>query len=86
MQFETDRILKSQEKMVPRVCEMAARIAPAHPEQEVNPVITAVLTAAIIFLADLIRHLPIKMKIRSANLASCAGKTRRLDCSETNPS
>src|SRR5262245_36429755 len=90
MQRDIDRVLIDRLKIAHRVQQVAGEItrdlaavapgdasavtAPSNPEP---PEITLVpiMTGSIIFVADLIRHLPLRMKIRLISVSSYAGAT-----------
>src|SRR5436305_974987 len=90
MQADIDRILLSQEQIARRVRELADRItadhtntttaapgSPAGPQAAADSEITIVpvLTGAMIFCADLIRHIPIAMRIGLMTVSSYPGKS-----------
>ena len=81
MHRDIDRVLIPQEKIAARVREMAAEITadhspPALPgDAEVS--IVPILTGAMIFAADLIRHVPIPMKIGLMTVSSYPGQAVR---------
>ncbi len=58
---DIDRILLTHTAIARRVGTLARDIAAAYADREV--VIVPVLTGSMIFMADLIRHLPLKMRI-----------------------
>lgn len=74
MQPVVERVLITHASIAQRVRELAAEVAadlPAAPEAEVT--IVPVLTGAMIFCADLIRHLPMRMKIGLLTVSSYPG-------------
>src|SRR4051794_16611789 len=87
MQADIDRILISQEQIARRVRELADRItadhttaaaaSPGGPRAVADSEITIVpvLTGAMIFCADLIRHIPIAMRIGLMTVSSYPGKS-----------
>ena len=89
MHADIDRILLSQEQIARRVRELADQItadhtnqahtttAPAGPRAAADSEITIVpvLTGAMIFCADLIRHIPIAMRIGLMTVSSYPGKS-----------
>src|SRR5688572_23441532 len=81
MQGDIERILISQERIAQRVREMAAQIVADHSPPRMNgqPEITIVpiLTGAMIFCCDLIRHIPIAMKIGLMTVSSYPGSSIR---------
>jgi hypoxanthine phosphoribosyltransferase len=75
MQGDIDRVLITEHQVACRVREMAAEIAAAYPDLQQGFTLVTVLSGAIIFLADLIRQLPMKMKIGLITVSSYAGAT-----------
>lgn len=81
MHGDIDRILIPQEKIAARVRELAREITadhtpPAIPgEAEIS--IVPILTGALVFTADLIRHIPIAMKIGLMTVSSYPGRSIR---------
>ena len=77
MQADIARVLISQERIARRVRELAAKITADHSggggEAEVT--IVPVLTGAMIFCSDLIRQIPIPMKIGLLTVSSYPGKS-----------
>ena len=86
MQGDIERILISQERIAQRVREMAAEIIADHSPPRMNgqPEITIVpiLTGAMIFCCDLIRHIPIAMKIGLMTVSSYPGSSIRTQGSQ----
>jgi hypoxanthine phosphoribosyltransferase len=93
MQADIDRILISQEQIARRVRELADRITADHtgtapprggPQASADSEITIipVLTGAMIFCADLIRHIPIAMRIGLMTVSSYPGKSLRTQGSQ----
>src|SRR6185436_3538875 len=86
MHGDIDRILISQEKIAERVREMAAEIVADHSppkmtgEQEIT--IVPILTGAMIFCCDLIRHIPFAMKIGLMTVSSYPGASIRTQGSQ----
>ena len=78
---DIDRILISQEKIAARVREMAREIIADHtaPKMTGEPEITIVpiLTGAMIFCCDLIRRIPMQMKIGLMTVSSYPGASIR---------
>jgi hypoxanthine phosphoribosyltransferase len=78
MQADIDRILISQHQIAQRIRELALQITADHaPEKrggEIEITIIPILTGAFIFCADLIRHMPIAMKIGLMTVSSYPGK------------
>ena len=81
MHGDIDRILIPQEKIAARVRELARQITADHTppsmsgEAEIS--IVPILTGAMIFTADLIRHIPIAMKIGLMTVSSYPGRSIR---------
>jgi hypoxanthine phosphoribosyltransferase len=73
MQGDIDRIIIRRDRIAARVREMAGEIGALYRDSEQGPMIVAVLSGAIIFVADLIRHLPMKMKIGLITVSSYHG-------------
>ncbi len=81
MHGDIDRILIPQEKIAARVRELAGEITRDHTvpnisgEAEIS--IVPILTGALVFTADLIRHIPIAMKIGLMTVSSYPGRSIR---------
>ena len=81
MHGDIDRILIPQEKIAARVRELAREITADHTppniagEAEIS--IVPILTGAMIFCGDLIRHIPIAMKIGLMTVSSYPGRSIR---------
>jgi hypoxanthine phosphoribosyltransferase len=78
MHLAIDRILIHRDEIARRVTELAAQITADHiPPHVQNGAITIVpvMTGAMIFCADLIRRIPIPMKIGLAMVSSYPGKS-----------
>ncbi|MBY0311243.1 MAG: hypoxanthine phosphoribosyltransferase [Phycisphaerales bacterium] len=77
------RVLISRDQIAARIAELGHQItadvhadrraAPQHTGQPRRLVVVPVLTGSIIFLADLIRHIPLKMTIRPVTISSYPG-------------
>jgi hypoxanthine phosphoribosyltransferase len=78
MQADIDRVLISQGQIAHRVGEMARQIifdhTPPRVSGEAEITIIPILTGAMIFCADLIRQMPIAMKIGLITVSSYPGK------------
>ena len=72
MQEDIRAILIDEERIRTRVREMAQEIAAAYGEREV--LLMPLLTGSIIFLADLVRCLPMRMRIDVMAVSSYRGK------------
>ncbi|MCU0726430.1 MAG: hypoxanthine phosphoribosyltransferase [Planctomycetes bacterium] len=57
---DVERVLLSRERIETRVCELAGEIAAVYGDGEI--VAVGVLTGAFVFLADLVRHLPNRVR------------------------
>src|SRR3954453_6806466 len=84
MQSDIDRVLISQEQIARRVQDLADQITRDHTEPAGEPgdagpevTIVPVLTGAMIFCCDLIRQIPIAMKIGLMTVSSYPGKSLR---------
>lgn len=75
MEQDIDRILIPHEALAARIREMAGEIAAAYNSSEAQITIVTILSGAVIFLADLIRQMPMKMKIGLITVSSYAGAT-----------
>jgi hypoxanthine phosphoribosyltransferase len=73
MEGDIQRVLIPQEQLARRVREMGHEIAACYPEEDTGLVLVPILAGSIIFLADLIRHLPMKMKLGMMTVSSYAG-------------
>jgi hypoxanthine phosphoribosyltransferase len=86
MQADIDRILISQEKIAARVRELAAEIVADHTPPrmsgEAEITIVPILTGAMIFCCDLIRHIPFAMKIGLMTVSSYPGSSIRTQGSQ----
>ena len=79
MQSDIDRVLISQDRIARRVQELADQITRDHTEPAAGRpdesgaevTIVPVLTGAMIFCADLIRHIPIAMKMCEHMCCAC---------------
>jgi hypoxanthine phosphoribosyltransferase len=81
MHGDIDRVLISQERIAARVRELAREITRDHTppamsgEAEIS--IVPILTGALVFCGDLIRHIPIAMKIGMMTVSSYPGRSIR---------
>jgi hypoxanthine phosphoribosyltransferase len=73
MDDDIARILIHRDRIAARVQEMAAEIVAAYDGDHVGLTLVPILSGAIIFLADLIRCLPLKMKIALVQLSAYPG-------------
>jgi hypoxanthine phosphoribosyltransferase len=85
MHRDIDRVLISQYQIMARIKEMAVQITrdhlePSNPASEIT--IVPILTGAMIFCGDLIRQLPMKMKIGLMTVSSYPGVSLRTQGSQ----
>ena len=72
---DIDRILIPKEKIDERVRAMASEIAESYGELQDGLTLVTILSGSIIFLADLIRQLPIRMRLGLVTVTSYRGAT-----------
>jgi hypoxanthine phosphoribosyltransferase len=81
MQRDIDRVLITKEQIAERVRQMAQEITADHTPPrmsgEAEITIVPILTGAMIFCCDLIRQIPIAMKIGLMTVSSYPGKSLR---------
>lgn len=79
MQADITTILISREKIAKRVEELAAEISAdlGNTKTDGELVLVPILTGSIILVADLIRHLPHKIRIEVATVESYQGQTKK---------
>jgi hypoxanthine phosphoribosyltransferase len=75
MQADIDRVLISRQQIASRVKQLADQIALQYRDSPGGLVLVCILSGALIFLADLIRHLPMRMRIGLIGLSSYPGPT-----------
>ncbi len=75
MHADIGRILISREQIDRRVGELAGEIGRLYADSEKGLFIVCVLSGAIIFVSDLIRQLPMKMRVGLLAVSSYPGKT-----------
>ena len=75
MEQDFARILFTRERIAARVKELARDIAAAYDDKGHSLVIVSVLSGSIIFLADLIRCLPLKMQLGLITVSRYRGAT-----------
>lgn len=73
MQADLSRILFTREQIQQRVRSMADEIAGVYADLEPGMTIVPILSGSVIFLADLIRELPLRMKIALIQLSTYPG-------------
>ncbi len=69
------RVLVSRDEIARRVARLAGELVEAYPDREVT--LVAVLTGALVFVADLIRRLPIRLRVEVARVSSYRGPATR---------
>ena len=74
MKDEIERILITRDQIGQRVCEMGKELTEVYAHSQ-DLTIVAVLSGSVIFLADLMRQIPFKMKIALITVSSYAGAT-----------
>jgi hypoxanthine phosphoribosyltransferase len=81
MERDVERVLIAQERIAARVGELARQITADHtPGGEVT--IVPILTGAMIFCGDLIRHIPMQMQIGLLTVSSYPGASVRTQGSQ----
>lgn len=75
MQGDIGRILLHHDQISERVRQMAAEIAEVYDQRKPSLTLVPVLSGSIIFLADLIRELPLKMKIALVQISAYPGRS-----------
>ena len=85
MHGDIDRVLISQYQIMARVKEMAEQITRDHAmskSRDAEITIVPILTGALVFCGDLIRQLPIKMRIGLVTVSSYPGAALRTQGSQ----
>jgi len=78
MHLDLDRILISRDRIAQRVSELAREIEQTYLDHgDDGLTLVTVLSGSLIFLADLIRKLPLRMKIGLITVSSYRGATTR---------
>jgi hypoxanthine phosphoribosyltransferase len=79
MRDDIDRVLVTREQIAQRIRELARQITEDHTSAEGETEITLVpiLTGAMVLCADLMRHMPVRMKIGLMTVSSYPGKSLR---------
>ena len=78
MKSDIDKVLISQDRIARRVKELAAMITADHTPPKISEgeiTIVPIMTGAMIFTSDLIRQIPIAMKIGLMTVSSYPGKS-----------
>ena len=73
MQADIERVLISRRQIAARVGQLADQISGQYAQYPEGFVIVPVLAGAMVFLADLIRHLPLRMRIGLVGFSSYPG-------------
>jgi hypoxanthine phosphoribosyltransferase len=79
MEDDIDRVLIPKDKLATRIQQLAQQITADHTDARGETEITLIpiLTGAMVFCADLMRHMPVKMKIGMMTVSSYPGKSLR---------
>ncbi len=77
MEGDIETVLITREQIARRVAELAAEILADHSTAADEITLVPILTGAMIFCADLMRHLPVRMKIGLLGVSSYPGKSVR---------
>lgn len=75
MEHDLARILLSREQIQQRVQALAQEIAAVYGPAAQDVTIVPILSGALIFVADLVRALPLRMKIALIHISSYPGRT-----------
>jgi len=71
--WEISHVVVSKDKITERVASLGKELAQLYGNTEVT--ILPVLTGAFVFTADLVRHLPLKLRIDPVSISSYTGKS-----------
>src|SRR3954469_5034290 len=74
MQADLDRVLFSEQTIMARLDEIAAQISDDYRDRELT--VIAVLNGSLIFAADLLRRIPLPLKLDCLSVASYHGGTK----------
>ena len=77
MQADIDKVLFDQATIAKRVGELGCQIVQAYGDSAGSITIVPIMTGAIIFAADLIRQLPVLLKINLMTVSSYPGSSLR---------
>ena len=77
MQADLERVLFSEQTIMARLDEIAAQITADYRERELT--VIAVLNGSLIFMADLLRRIPLPLKLDCLSVASYPGATKSTD-------
>ena len=75
MDRDIERILLHHDQIIERVRQLGREIAAVYDGREPALTIVPILSGSIIFLADLIRELPLKMKIALVQVSTYPGRS-----------
>ena len=75
MHADIERILLTHDQILARVRALAAQIAQTYSESVAGVTIVPILSGSIIFVADLIRELPFRMKVALVHISTYPGAT-----------
>lgn len=77
MRTHVDQVLVSQEQIARRVAELGAQItrdfSPPNAPEGSKLIIVPIMTGAMVFCADLIRHMPLRLRIGTLRVSSYPG-------------
>ena len=73
MQGDLERVLFDERAILRRLDEIAAQISNDYRDRELT--VIAVLNGSLVFMADLMRRIPLPLKLDCLSVASCHGKT-----------
>jgi len=73
MQGDLERVLFDEEAILRRLDQIAAQISADYRDQELT--VIAVLNGSLMFMADLLRRIPLPLKLDCLGVASYHGKT-----------
>ena len=73
MQGDLERILFDETAILRRLDEIAAQISKDYRDRELT--VIAVLNGSLVFMADLMRRIPLPLKLDCLSVASYHGKT-----------
>jgi hypoxanthine phosphoribosyltransferase len=74
VQSDIERVLFDGAAIHKRLDEMAAQITADYPDRELT--VIAILTGSLIFMSDLLRRIPLPLKLDCLSVASYHGKTQ----------
>ena len=74
MQADTERVLFDEQAIHKRLDEMAAQITADYHDRELT--VIAILTGSLMFMSDLLRRIPLRLKLDCLNVVSYHGKAQ----------